>query len=375
MISRTAVIVAAPLAALASGSAQAQDGAPDAVQVSDGLSRLGEMWAAFAVNLPALLVALLAFLLIAALGHYWAKWRGFWTKVTRNQFLAEILSQLVRLAFLVLGLVVALEMMGAGNLIGAILGAAGITGIAIGFAVKDTVDNYVSSLMLSFNQPFRPNDFIEIGGMSGNVIRMTSRATILMTPDGNHLRVPNAMVYKSPITNFSRIPERRFEFTIGVTSSDDPQAAIQQGVAIIRGLPFIFGDPAPTGHIVGLGASTIDLMFRAWINQEETSFSRARSIAIRAVKLGLEEAGFSIPDPAYTVNLFTQQPILLDDVDDGIATQFQPKPDTPIKAAAFDAASEAKADNFIEEKVEAERKRLLDQTEQEDMLDDTRPEE
>lgn len=145
-------------------------------------------------------------------------------------FLAETLSQAVRLAFMVLEFVLALEMMGVGNLIGAILGAAGITGIAIGFSVKDTVDNYVSSLMLSFNQPFRPNDFIEIEGLVGRVIRMMSRATILMTPDGNHLRIPNAKVYKYPIIYSTRIPDRRFEFSIGVKPSDDPQAAIQLGI-------------------------------------------------------------------------------------------------------------------------------------------------
>jgi small-conductance mechanosensitive channel len=334
-----------------------------------------EIWTWLVANGPALGVAMLIFVIIAWLGGRLAKWGWFWSKVTRNPFLAEIVAQLVRLLFIILGLVVALEMMGAGKLIGAILGAAGITGIAIGFAVKDTVDNYVSSLMLSFNQPFRPNDFVEINGLMGNVIRMTSRATILMTPDGNHLRIPNATVYKSPITNFTRIPERRFEFTIGVKSSDDPQAAIKAGVDLIKGLPFIFDDPAPSGHIVGLGPSTIDLMFRAWIDQEKTSFARARSIALRAVKLGLEETGFSIPDPSYTVNLFTQKPILLDDVDDGISELSRPETDIPIKMGAFDETAEAAADHYIEEKVEAERQRLQQEEEQEDMLDEKRPEE
>ncbi|MEP3655790.1 MAG: mechanosensitive ion channel domain-containing protein [Litorimonas sp.] len=350
---------------------------PDPVQVSGAVSRLVEVWDSLVAISPALLVSLIVFLVVASIGHFLAKWAGFWRLITRNMFLAEILSQAVRLAFLVLGLVLALEMMGAGNLIGAILGAAGITGIAIGFAVKDTVDNYVSSLMLSFNQPFRPNDFIEIEGLVGRVIRMTSRATILMTPDGNHLRIPNAKVYKSPIINYTRIPERRFEFSIGVKPSDDPQAAIQLGIAEISKLDFIKDDPEPNGHIMDMGPSTIDLTFRAWIDQGSTSFSRARSLALRAVKLALEDAGFSIPDPSYNITLSTLTPLLTDDVDDGIrqTPQLLEEKDIPIKLDKFDSNTAAKADHFIEEKVAEERKRLLETNEQEDMLNAERPEE
>jgi small-conductance mechanosensitive channel len=349
----------------------------DPVQVSGAVSRLVEVWDSLVAISPALLVSLIVFLVVASIGHFFAKWAGFWRLITRNMFLAEILSQAIRLAFLVLGLVLALEMMGAGNLIGAILGAAGITGIAIGFAVKDTVDNYVSSLMLSFNQPFRPNDFIEIEGLVGRVIRMTSRATILMTPDGNHLRIPNAKVYKSPIINYTRIPERRFEFSIGVKPSDDPQAAIQLGIAEISKLDFIKDDPEPNGHIMDMGPSTIDLTFRAWIDQGSTSFSRARSLALRAVKLALEDAGFSIPDPSYNITLSTLTPLLTDDVDDGIRQppQLLEEKDIPIKLDKFDSNTAAKADHFIEETVAEERKRLLETNEQEDMLNSERPEE
>lgn len=349
----------------------------ETVHVSGAFTRLVEIWDSILAMGPALFVSIVVFLIVAFIGHAIARWTGFWRKMTPNMFLAEILSQAVRLGFIVLGLILALEMMGAGNLIGAILGAAGITGIAIGFAVKDTVDNYVSSLMLSFNQPFRPNDFIEIEGLKGRVIRMTSRATILMTPDGNHLRIPNAKVYKSPIVNYTRIPERRFQFTIGIKPSDDPQAAIQLGIAEIATFDFIKNDPAPSAHIVDIGPSTIDLAFFAWIDQGETSFARARSLAIRAVKLALETAGFSIPDPSYNIHLSTKMPLLTDNVEDGIddPNVVCVAQENPIKLEQFDADNEAKADHFIEEKVEAERKRLLAIQKQEDMLMDERPEE
>ena len=65
-------------------------------------------------------------------------------------------------------------------------------------------------------QPFRANDHVVIDSFEGRVIRLTSRATVLMTPDGNHLRLPNAMVFRSVILNYTRNPSRRFEFDVGI---------------------------------------------------------------------------------------------------------------------------------------------------------------
>ncbi len=323
-------------------------------------------------QLPLFAFGFLIFAVFALVGSLVARQEWFWERITSNPFLAEIASQIFRMAVIILGLVTALDAVGARSLIGAILGAAGITGIAIGFAVKDTIDNYVSSLMLSFNQPFRPNEFIEIGPHQGRVIRMTTRATILMTSDGNHLRIPNAMVYKSPILNFSRIPERRFGFNIGIAPDDDPQAAVNLGVKIINELPFILDEPPAQGFIQDLADSTILLTFRGWVDQDENSYSRSRSLALRAVKQGLEEGGFAMPNPTYNIRFDpTSGPLLTDIVDGPEETKAAQKAFEipPVKMENFDANAEAKADTYIQERVNEERERF----EQEDMLDENRP--
>ncbi|MEZ5537828.1 MAG: mechanosensitive ion channel [Thiolinea sp.] len=73
------------------------------------------------------------------------------------------------------------------------------------------MENYIASILLSLRNPFQVNDFVSIDGHDGNVLRLTSRATILISPDGNHIRIPNATVFKAVITNFTRHPERRFQ--------------------------------------------------------------------------------------------------------------------------------------------------------------------
>ncbi|MEO6743818.1 MAG: hypothetical protein ABIN08_04955 [Caldimonas sp.] len=116
--------------------------------------------------LPLLGVALVVGLLIAALGYVLASIERLWRWITPNPFMAEIVATLVRFLSVVLGLVAALQVLGATALLGTVLGGAGVIGIALGFAVRDTVDNYVSSLMLSLRQPFRANDHVVIASCS-----------------------------------------------------------------------------------------------------------------------------------------------------------------------------------------------------------------
>ena len=171
--------------------------------------------------MPLAVIALGVFFLVVFIGFFLARRQQPWNRLSPNAFIADIYRQIVRLLFIIGGLVIALDIVGATALLSGILGAAGIAGLAIGFAVRDTVENFIASVMLSIRQPFRPNDTVEIQGDSGKVIRLTSRATILLSFDGNHIRIPNATVFKSRIVNFSRNAERRFTFALGVASDAD----------------------------------------------------------------------------------------------------------------------------------------------------------
>ena len=207
--------------------------------------------------------------------------------------------QIVRLGFVVLGVVLALDLLNLTALLGTILGAAGIIGLAIGFAVRDTVENFIASIMLSIRQPFRPKDLVEIEGELGHVIRLTSRATILLSLDGNHIRLPNATVFKAKIINYSRNDERRFTFALGIDPSADIARAQDIVLDALSELPFVLETPAPGVWVEGLGASTIDLTVAAWIMQHETSIGMAKGEAVRVVKARLEEAGIGLPEPTY----------------------------------------------------------------------------
>jgi len=249
--------------------------------------------------LPLLFVGIVVFGIVAWFGSWLAKRQKMWMRLTPNPFVAELLSQTVKVIFIVFGLILALSLIGAETILGTLLGGAGVIGIAVGFAVKDTIENYIASLMLSIRQPFRARDQIVINGQEGIVVRLTSRATILMTLDGNQLRIPNAEVFKGTILNYTKNPERRFTFELGVDANDDPLAAIKVGLDAIKVLDFVLDKPKSIAIITNVGDSNIILEFQVWVDQSETDFFKARSIAIRETKHALENEGFSLPEPIY----------------------------------------------------------------------------
>ncbi len=249
--------------------------------------------------LPLALIALALFMVIVLLGFTIAGRKQPWDRLAPNAFIADIYRQILRLVFVIGGLVAALDIINATALLSGILGAAGIVGLAIGFAVRDTVENFIASIMLSIRQPFRPNDTVEIEGDTGKVIRLTSRATILLSFDGNHIRIPNSIVFKSRIVNFSRNVERRFTFQLGVDPAADLAHAQALALTMLERLPFVLETPKASVWIESVGDSSVNMGMAAWINQNDTSIVLARSEAIRLVQAAYDTAGVAAQAPAY----------------------------------------------------------------------------
>ena len=264
-----------------------------------GIATLTDKLDDFLAMLPLFGLAIVVWAVIAGLGYLIAGLGRVWHRLAPNSFLAELIASAIRFVFIIGGLVIALDIIGAGALLGAVLGGAGVVGLALGFALRDTIENYVASLMLSLRQPFRGNDWVLIDDLEGRVIRLTSRATILMTLDGNHLRIPNSQVFKAVITNFTRNPQRRFQFDLGVDADDDALAARKLGRETLQAMPFVLDKPPAEGRILEVGDSNVVIRFLAWVDQTETDWWKAQSRAIPAVKTALEDAGFGLPEPIY----------------------------------------------------------------------------
>lgn len=324
----------------------------------------------FLNSLPLIGIALAIFILFWLLGRLLSGMTGLWRRIAPNLFMAELMATSIRIIFVIVGLIIALDVLQATALMGAILGGAGVLGLAIGFAIRDTVDNYISSIMLSIRQPFRANDHVMIGDREGHVIRLTSRATILMTLDGNHLRIPNSTVFKAEILNYSTNPERRFDFELGVDAEDDPLAAMAIGLEALRKLAFVLDDPDASARLEQVGDSNIIIRFLGWIDQTHSDFYKARSIAIRAVMTVLEAEGFGLPEPIYRLRFDSGAPLEIARAGKNEASDVKAESKPARKAPQADLAMEdVSLENDIGKKVAEERAAAGEQ----DILDEARP--
>ena len=124
-----------------------------------------------------------------------------------------------------------------------------------------------------------------------------------MTLDGNHVRIPNAAVFKSIIYNYSINPRRRFDFGLGVGVNEDLVDVQAHGCAALRKMTGVMDEPAPFMTIEDLGDFSVLVRFFGWVDQRSADFAKVRGEAIRRVKLALDRAGVEIPEPAQTIRM------------------------------------------------------------------------
>lgn len=180
----------------------------------------------------------------------------------------------------------------------AIIGAAGL---AIGLALKDSLSNFASGVMLVLFRPFTKGDFIDAGGVTGTVDEIRLVATTLTTPDNKLITVPNAMMYTSAITNYSAKETRRLDMVFGVGYDDDLKLAAGVLKKICDEHPKVMSEPATGIFITNLGDSSVDIAVRPWVKGED--YWGVRAEILETAKVELEAAGCNIPYPQTDVHL------------------------------------------------------------------------
>jgi len=253
--------------------------------------------------IPLFGVALLVFGAFWWVARLFAGSKPFARIFRANPFLLDLARQVVRVLIVGVGLVLSLQILDATTVLTTLLGVAGVVGLALGFALRDTLENYIASLLLSLRQPFARDDHVRIENCEGRVLRLTPRATILMTLDGNHIRIPNAKVYKSIILNYTRNPKRRFVFEVGVDTEQNLADAQELAADTLLNMDGVLDDPAPYCTVENLGDSNVMLWVFGWVDQNVAEFLRVRSEAIRLVKLAFDDAGIVMPEPIYNLRM------------------------------------------------------------------------
>lgn len=282
-------------------------------RVGPALSQIKALVTKTVSVLPLLVISLLLLFATWAAARGVRNWQWPYRKLEDRPLIRQIVRQIVSTAVFVGGLLLIFELLDVTAFIGALLGTAGLAGLAVGFAFQDIVENYLASLMLSARQPYKKGDVVLVADYTGMVMRMTMRDTVLMTFDGNHVRIPNAQVFKSVLTNYTHNPRRRFQVQVGVGTEENLLDVHKQGIAALESINGVIGDPAPFMTIDELGDSNVVCTFYGWVDQRAHDFFATRTEAIRRIKVRFDREGFDMPEPIYRVQITERNEITVED--------------------------------------------------------------
>ena len=180
-----------------------------------------------------------------------------------------------------------------------LLGAAGVLGVAVGFASQTSVSNIISGLFLLAEQPFRINDVVTVGDVTGIVISLDLLSVKMRTFDNKFVRVPHETIIKTTVTNVTRYPIRRVDVDVPVAYKEDVARVKAVLMEVVNAERRVLRQPEPLIVFKGFGNSSVDLMIVCWAETPE--WFPVRLALFEAVKARLDAEGIEIPFPHMTV--------------------------------------------------------------------------
>ena len=220
-------------------------------------------------------------------------------KLHADETFASMLRMVIQYGVIIICLIMILDLFGV-NTAGliALLGAAGV---AIGFALRDTLSNIAAGIIILFLRPFKKGEFIECGSVMGSVQELGLFAAILQTPDGVYISAPNSSLWGVPLRNYSRNPQRRMDITVTISYSDSVDTAFQILREIIGQESRFLKEPAPQVMVQSLGEMGIGITLRAWVLG--SNYWPVYWDKMKIVKERIQEAGLTIALPRRELHL------------------------------------------------------------------------
>lgn len=217
-----------------------------------------------------------------------------------DEILVDFICSIARTALLLFVIIAALERLGVDttSLI-ALLGAAGL---AVGLALQNSLANFAAGVMLIVFRPFKAGDFVEAGGTTGVVEKISIFSTTMRTGDNREVIVPNGAIYGGNIVNYSARDTRRIDLVFGIGYDDDIRKARDIIQSVLDADERILKDPAPVVAVGELGASSVDFVVRPWVASAD--YWNVRWDLLEKVKLAFDDNGVSIPFPQRDVHLY-----------------------------------------------------------------------
>lgn len=264
--------------------------------LSPAVDEIQMLWKRTAQRLPRLGLGVLVMMLAVLAAWFAASVATRALEGRLKPLLRDVAARVLSILVFLVGFYLVLQVAGLSGLAATVLGGTGLAGLVAGFAFRDILENYLASILISTRNPFRIGDTVEIASYTGIVLRVTTRGTVLMDLDGNHVQIPNATVYKSIIRNFTANPNRRECFEVGIGFDNELAFAQEIALDVLNRHPAVLADPEALVLVDRLGSATVNLKVYFWYDGKAFNGPRIKSSLIRQVKGVFEARGISMPD-------------------------------------------------------------------------------
>lgn len=277
--------------------------------VSTAWAKIQGMIDGFIIMLPNLVLAAIVF----ATFFFGARWFKFLVKRLTRRYrnawnLGLVLGRLAQGIIILIGLFVALSIVIPTFKAGDLVQLLGISGVAIGFAFRDILQNFLAGILILLTEPFQINDQIAFKGFEGTVEDIQTRATTIKTYDGRRIVIPNSELFTNSVTVNTAFDNRRLEYDIGIGYGDDVEEAKRLMLEAISSVDEVLKDPAPDVLVMELAESSVNIRVRWWIDPPrrlDELYSRDKVLSAIKQKLYVEN-GIDLPYPTRQI-LFHDQ--------------------------------------------------------------------
>ena len=248
--------------------------------------------------LPKLVLGLLVLILSWLVAR--AARRGFQKRLAKrldDPLLAQFLGQITKIIIIVIGFLLTFSIIGMGKAASGLLAGAGVGAFIIGFAFKDIGENFLAGIIMAFDRPFRIGDTVLIGGHEGVIRSLTLRDTHMKTFDGKDVYIPNGMIIKNPIVNYTIDGYLRNSFSIRLEYRADIDRAIDIVKNALQEVNYILQEGRqPNVFVEDLNPSAVILGIQYWLNTADPNVSglSVKTEATRKVIHALRNAGFHL---------------------------------------------------------------------------------
>ena len=219
-----------------------------------------------------------------------------------DETLIKFLENIVYYALMIIVLLTALGKLGVETTsFLAILGAAGL---AIGLALKDSLGNFASGVMIILFKPFKVDDTVTAGGVTGTVKEVGIFNSIFVTADNQKIIVPNGAITTGSITNVNAYETRRIDLIIGIGYKDDIKKAKEVLTNVATSNEKVLVDKGISVVVSELATSSVNFTINVWVKTSD--YSEVKFYLLENIKLSFDKEGISIPYPQQDVHHYNK---------------------------------------------------------------------